>query len=211
MHVSHSIFSEVPLGSSKHIEDTEINLFDAERERVFKILPTPFFFCSSYEADAGWGKVLSKQLPKWNPPEQKWPWAEDPGTLEYLCKERWQSKSWETQTLKMMGFLHIVLLVMRSPRISGMEKARFGGRTQQTGFPHRVPCLDAWGATRKKKKSKKHELRVNKAVKTWLKCKLLPFLVQISCQVRPVIKNTPHFHSFPPKTSLVHHKKATCV
>lgn len=57
MHVSHSMFSEVPLGSSKHIEDTETNLFDAERE-----VSTPFFFCSSFEADAGWGKVLSKQL-----------------------------------------------------------------------------------------------------------------------------------------------------
>lgn len=57
MHVSHSIFTEVPLGSSKHTEDTETNLFDAERE-----VSTPFFFCNSFEADAGWGKVLSKQL-----------------------------------------------------------------------------------------------------------------------------------------------------
>lgn len=30
MHVSHSIFSEVPLGSSKHTEDSEINLLNAE-------------------------------------------------------------------------------------------------------------------------------------------------------------------------------------
>lgn len=160
-------FSEVPLSSNEHIEDTEISLFDAERDRAFKILPTPFFFCSSYEVDAGWGKVLSKQLSNWNPSEQKWSWPEDPGTLKYPCKERRQGKSWET--LKMMGFPHIVLLFMGSPRISGLEKACFGSRTQQTGFPHRVPCLDACWATRKKKMSKKHETRVNKAVKTWLK------------------------------------------
>lgn len=58
MHVSHSILLEVPLGSNKHIEDTERNLFDAERQRAFKPLPelhtpssnTPFlllqFICS---------------------------------------------------------------------------------------------------------------------------------------------------------------------
>lgn len=68
-----------------------------------------------------------------------------------------------------MGSPHVVLLVMGSPRIAGMEKACFGGRTQQTGFPHRVPCLDAWWATRKKKMSKKHEIRVKKTVKTWWK------------------------------------------
>lgn len=43
----------------------------------------------------------------------------------------------------MMGFPYIELLVMGSPRISEMEKALFGGKTQQTGFPHRVACLDA--------------------------------------------------------------------
>lgn len=168
MHVSHSIFSEVPLGSKKHTEDTEINLFDAERERAFKTLPTPFFFCSSYEADAGWGKLLSKQLPSWNAPEQKLsPWSPDnPGTLKHPCKEKREGKSGETQTLKMEGFPHIGLLVMGSPRISGRDGTPWWGRTQQTGFPHRLPCLDAWQATRKKKVSKKHEIRVNKAVKT---------------------------------------------
>lgn len=123
MHVSHSIFSEVPLGSKKHTEDTEINLFDAERERAFKTLPTPFFFCSSYEADAGWGKVLSKQLSSWNAPEQELsPWSpEDPGTLKHPWKEKREGKSGETQTLKMEGFPHIGLLVMGSPRISGRD------------------------------------------------------------------------------------------
>lgn len=106
MHVSHSIFSEVPLGSNKHTEDTEINLFDAERGRAFKTLPTPFFFCSSYEAHAGWGKVLSKQLSNWNAPEWKLsPWSpEDSGTLRHPCKEKRQGKSRETRTPKMIGF-----------------------------------------------------------------------------------------------------------
>lgn len=39
MYVSHSILLEVPLGSNEHIEDTERNLLDAERERAFKTLP----------------------------------------------------------------------------------------------------------------------------------------------------------------------------
>lgn len=205
IHVSHFIFSEVPQGSSKHVEDIKINLFDEERERAFKSLPTPFFFCSSYEGDAGWGEALSTQLSDCNPPKQKWRWPEDTGTLEYPCKERRQVKSWETQTLKMMGSPHMVLLVMGSPRISGMEKAHFGGRTQQTGFSHRIPCLDAWWATRNKKMSKKHEIGVTKQSKSDEKCKLVqPFLVLVSYQVRAVMKNSPNFHSFPPKPSLTH-------
>lgn len=69
MHVSHSILLEVPLGSHKHIEDTERNLFDAERQRAFKPLPElhtassntrHFFFCSSHAADV---KIWMEQSP----------------------------------------------------------------------------------------------------------------------------------------------------